>query len=93
MKINDADIFYHSKGLRIRNEEFNEITIYDRNTDQIYELNSTAAYIFRIIAEVGEISKIIETYKNEYNISFEKSKTDVISVVQKLVKLHIIKKG
>ena len=92
MKIKDTDLFCHYEGLRVRTEENDEITIYDRKTDQIHTLNSSATYIFRLIKDVGEISKIFERYKNKYDITSEKSKADVVSVVQKLIKLHLIRK-
>ena len=92
MKIKDSDVFFHSEGLRVREEENNEITIYDRNSEQIHELNSSAAEIFRSIGESGEILKIIEQYKRKYNLTPEKSRADITSTVQKFLKLHLIKK-
>ena len=92
MVVKESDIYNPCQALRVRYEENFESAIYDRDTGIIHELNPTATLIFKLICEGNKISDIIEKYKTQYNLHYEDSQADVLTMVKKFLKLNIISK-
>jgi hypothetical protein len=90
MTFKDTDIYFPRQELKIRFEGNYEISLYDRNTGIIHELNPTAAYIFTLIIKGNHLLDIIEKYKIQYDLEHEESKSDVLIIVKKFLKLNII---
>lgn len=86
------DVFSLQKGLKIREEDNDEITIYDSRSGQIHELNETAAFILKLIIGTNTIHDTIEQYTIQYSLNSKKSELDVISTLNSFYKLNIIKK-
>jgi hypothetical protein len=85
-----TDIFSWQIGLKIREEESDEITIYDPRSGQVHELNKSAAFIFRLLTGTDSVYDIIEKYKIQYTLDFKKSKSDVISIIKLFYKLNLL---
>jgi hypothetical protein len=88
----ENEIYCRHKNLKIRAEDNDEITIYNPDSGQIHELNTSATFIFRQLTEENKISHIIEKYKLEYDLEFERSKFDVMSAIRFFNKLKLIEK-
>ncbi len=65
-------------------------TIYDPNDDKLVSLNLSASLIFEWILNNLSESEMIERYIQIYNISKEKAKEDIESVINELKKEGIL---
>lgn len=87
-----TDVLSLQKGLKIREEYNNEITIYDSRSGQIHELNESAAFILRLIMETNTIHDITKKYNIQYSLDSKMGESDVTSTLESLIELNVLGK-
>ena len=87
-----TDVLSLQKGLKIREEYNNEITIYDSRSGQIHELNESAAFILRLIMETDTIHDIIKKYNIQYSLDSKMGESDVTLTLELLIELNVLGK-
>ena len=87
-----TDVLSLQKGLKIREEYNNEITIYDSRSGQIHELNESAAFILRLIMETNTIHDTINKYKIQYSLDSKMGESDVTLTLELLIELNVLGK-
>ncbi len=65
--------------------------ILNLNNGEYFELNGSSSFIWDLISQQTSARLIIETIKKQYDIS-EKETFDILSTIDKLEKLGLIKK-
>jgi hypothetical protein len=67
-----------------------EAVILNLDTGYYYNLNAIGSLIWRLLDEKKDISKIIETISKDYNISVNRAKKDLDSLISDLKKEKLL---
>lgn len=76
--------------IKIRDNQFDCILVFDPEKDFFYEFSPTGSELFSLLRKNKPVKEVIKIISQKYELSYKEAESNVKSFIDRLVKLRIV---